>query len=157
MMLEIDGWKVGLKFSASHFIPSHYKCSRIHGHDYGVRIRIFGKTKDCILYDFVALKKKVREICENLDHKLIIPQTKKYISHKIKGERIYVHFEDKFYTFPKEDVVVIPVELATAEELSRYFSKVILQSIDFPENVKGLEVCIDEGPGQGACNYEEVH
>ncbi|ADD08469.1 6-carboxytetrahydropterin synthase [Candidatus Aciduliprofundum boonei] len=153
MLLEIDGWKVGLKFSASHFIPSHHKCSRLHGHDYGVRLRIFGETKDHILYDFVELKNEVRSLCEELDHKLLIPKSKKYIRHHIKDDRIYVSFEDKHYVFPKGDVTIIPVNLITAEELARYFSKKVLERIRFPENVKGIEICVDEGPGQGACNY----
>ncbi len=157
MMLEIDGWKVGLKFSASHFIPSHHKCSRLHGHDYGVRLRIYGETKDCILYDFVELKKLVRGICEELDHRLLLPKGESYIGHRIKGEEVEVEFSGKRYVFPKEEVVFLDVELVTAEELARYFSKRIMETLNLPENVKGIEVCVDEGPGQGACEYVEVN
>jgi len=153
MMLEIDGWKVGLKFSASHFIPSHHKCSRLHGHDYGVRIRIYGETKNCILYDFVDLKRKVREICEDLDHRVLIPIHNDYITHREEGDSISVEFGGKKYLFPKSDVFLLDVKLTTAEELARYFSKRIKEVVDFPENVKGIEVCVDEGPGQGACHY----
>lgn len=157
MMLEIDGWKVGLKFSASHFIPSHHKCSRIHGHDYGVRIRIFGEPKDGILYDFVDLKKEVRQICDELDHRLLLPKDVRYIDHKIRGNIVEVSFGEKNYTFPKDEITFLDVPLVTAEELSIYFSKLIIQRINFPENVKGIEVCVDEGPGQGACHYVEVN
>ena len=153
MMLEIDGWKVGLKFSASHFIPSHHKCSRIHGHDYGVRIRIYGEPKDCILYDFVDLKKKIRKICEELDHRVLIPLQQDYITHREEGDSIIVEFSNKKYIFPKSDVFFLSVKLTTAEELSRYFSKRIVEEMDFPSNIKGIEVCVDEGPGQGACYY----
>jgi len=153
MMLEIDGWKVGLRFSASHFIPSHHKCSRLHGHDYGVRIRIYGDAKDCILYDFVALKKYVREICEELDHRVIIPEKEDYIRHHTEGDYIVVEFSGKKYTFPKGDVILVNIKLATAEELSRYLAERIAKDVEFPENVKGIEVCVDEGPGQGACHY----
>ncbi len=153
MMLEIDGWKVGLRFSASHFIPSHHKCSRIHGHDYGVRIRVYGDTKDCILYDFVALKKYVRKVCEELDHRVIIPERGDYIKHHVEKDNIIVEFSGKKYSFPKEDVILLDIKLSTAEELSRYFAERIVKDVEFPENVKGIEVCVDEGPGQGACHY----
>jgi len=153
MHLEIDGWKVGLKFSASHFIPSHHKCSRLHGHVYGVRLRIYGEPRECILYDFVELKRKVREICEELDHKFLLPEGQRYISHREDGEYIIAEFSGKQYRFPKGEVAMIDVKLVTAEELARYFSRRIAEELDFPDNVKGIEVCVDEGPGQGACEY----
>ncbi len=153
MMLEIDGWKTGLRFSASHFIPSHHKCSRIHGHDYGVRIRIYGEPKDCILYDFVDLKREARKLCEELDHRILIPKEEDYIKHYMDGDYIIVEFSGKRYSFPKDEVAMVDVKLTTAEELSRYFAERISKHVNFPNNVKGIEICIDEGPGQGACHY----
>ncbi len=157
MMLEIDGWQVGIRFSASHFIPGHHKCSRIHGHDYGVRARIYGDEQNCMLYDFVALKKLLRGIADEIDHHIIIPASQDYITHEIIGDAVTVSFEGKTYSFPKEDVVFLDLKLTTAEELARFFAKRVLEEIKFPENVKGIEICIDEGPGQGACHYEEVN
>ncbi len=157
MMLEIDGWKVGLKFSASHFIPSHHKCSRIHGHDYGVRVRIFGEVEGGILYDFVDLKREVRSICDELDHRLLLPRDTRYIEHKIIGDTVEVSFEGKKYAFPRDEIAFLDIPIVTAEELAIYFSKLILNRINFPENVKGIEVCVDEGPGQGACHYVGVN
>lgn len=156
MMLEIDGWKVGLKFSASHFIPSHHKCSRLHGHDYGVRLRIYGETRESILYDFVELKRRVRELCDALDHRILLPESREFIEHEVSGDSVIARFSGKRYEFPKDEVVFLDIPLVTAEELARYFSRKILESIDFPDNVKGFEVCVDEGPGQGACEYMEV-
>ncbi|MCK4717968.1 MAG: 6-carboxytetrahydropterin synthase, partial [Thermoplasmata archaeon] len=40
--LELNGWDTGITFSASHFIPGHKKCGRLHGHGYGVRVRGHG-------------------------------------------------------------------------------------------------------------------
>ncbi len=157
MHLEIDGWQVGIRFSASHFIPGHHKCSRIHGHDYGVRARIYGEEKDCMLYDFVALKKLLRGIADKIDHHIMIPTSQDYIKHRINGKAVVVEFEGKRYTFPKSDVVFLDVRLTTAEELAIFFARRVLEEIAFPENVKGIEICIDEGPGQGACHYEEVN
>ena len=42
MILEIDGEHSGIRFSASHFIPRHEKCSRLHGHTYILRLRLDG-------------------------------------------------------------------------------------------------------------------
>ncbi len=156
MMLEIDGWKVGIKFSASHFIPGHTKCSRLHGHDYAIRVRIYGEPRECILYDFVELKKKLRSIAESLDHRLILPRSQDYIKHTVDGGTIRVEFSNKTYSFPREDVVFIDCKMTSAEELAKYISSCILAEINFPDNVKGIEICVDEGPGQGACHYTSV-
>ena len=153
MMLEINGWKVGIKFSASHFVPGHYKCSRLHGHDYGVRVRIYGEPENCVLYDFVELKRKLRGIVEEIDHHLIVPKNQEYIRHEINEDEVRIEFEGKKYSIPREDVIFLDLKLATAEELSRYLAERIKEELNFPPNVKGIEICVDEGPGQGACHY----
>ncbi len=153
MMLEIDGWKNGMKFAAAHFVPSHNKCSRLHGHEYGVKIRIYGEPKNCMLYDFVELKKVVRKICDEIDHHIIIPKSKEYIKSEIRGDSVFVEFQNKKYLFPKEDVVFLEIKISTAEELSRYLGEKIVREIEFPDNLKGIEVCVEEGPGQGSWYY----
>ncbi len=153
MMLEIDGWKNGMKFAAAHFVPSHNKCSRLHGHEYGVKIRVYGEPKNCILYDFVELKKLVRKICDEIDHHIIIPKSEEYIKSEIRGESVFVTFQNKNYLFPREDVVFLDIKIPTAEELSRYIGEKIVREIKFPDNLKGVEVCVEEGPGQGSWYY----
>ncbi len=153
MMLEIDGWQVGLKFSAAHFIPEHGKCSRLHGHDYGVRIRIYGEQRNGIVYDFVELKHKVRAICDMLDHHVLIPTDNDAVSVTIDGDTVQVSHNNKNYTFPREDVVFINIQVPSAELLAVYIGRKVVEELSFPNNVKGVEVCVDEGPGQGACEY----
>ena len=71
MFLEIDGGYFGIRFSACHFIPRHEKCSRLHGHSYIVRLRLEGDIgEEGMIMDFVVLKKKLKEIIEELDGKL---------------------------------------------------------------------------------------
>ena len=156
MMLEIDGWKVGIRFSAAHIIPGHHKCSRLHGHDYGVKVRIYGDTDNPMLMDFVEIKKELRNICDEMDHHIIIPQSQAYIKSVMKGEQIQVVVNGKKYFFPRDDVIVIDVQMATAEELARYMARRLVNKVKFPPEVKGFEVCVEEGPGQGACHYTPV-
>lgn len=153
MMLEIDGWKVGIRFSAAHFIPSHHKCSRLHGHDYGVKVRIYGDTEDVMLMDFVEIKNELRKICDNIDHRVIVPKNQKFIKSEVEGDEVRVSTGEKSYVFPLSDVAFIDIAMATAEELSRYMAKRIVEKVEFPHEVKGIEICVEEGPGQGACHY----
>ncbi len=156
MMLEIDGWKVGIRFSAAHMIPGHNKCSRLHGHDYGVKVRVYGDADNPMLMDFVEIKNELRNICDEIDHHVILPASQAYIKSKVEGDQIKVLVNGKEYVFPIGDVVIIDVQIATAEELSKYMAKRIADKIKFPPDVKGFEVCVEEGPGQGSCYYMPV-
>ena len=81
MILEIDGGYSGIKFSACHFIPRHEKCSRLHGHSYIVRLRLDGDIgEDGMIMDFVILKRKLREMIEEFDHRTLIPSKSKEVS-----------------------------------------------------------------------------
>ena len=153
MMLEIDGWKSGIKFSASHFIPGHQKCSRLHGHDYGIRVHVYGEPSNGVLYDFVSLKRELREIAEEMDHRLLLPRNQEYIKHHVEGDEVHIEFDDKKYIVPLEDVYFLDIKLASAEELARYVGERVMKRVNFPKNVKGIEIAVDEGPGQGAWYY----
>lgn len=153
MILEINGWETNIKFSASHFIPYHGKCSRLHGHDYGIRVRIEGEMdENHMVMDFIELKSVLREIADSLDHHILLPKKSSVMSVEEIEARVVVSFEDKEYIIPIEDVCYIDVEVPTAEELSKFFMNELLKRLKIPENVKRIEICVDEGLGQGACS-----
>ncbi|MEM5948439.1 6-carboxytetrahydropterin synthase QueD [Spirochaetia bacterium 38H-sp] len=59
-------------FAAAHFLSNyHGKCENLHGHNYKVRIYAQGDKLDegGMLLDFGILKKALREVTEELDHK----------------------------------------------------------------------------------------
>ncbi|MCI4435016.1 MAG: 6-pyruvoyl tetrahydropterin synthase family protein [Thermoplasmata archaeon] len=156
MRIEINGWETNLRFSASHFIPFHGKCQRLHGHDYGLKVIIEGEiNENFMLVDFIEIKKNLRDLLEKIDHHVIIPSKSRFIDVQELEARVIVSFEDKEYIFPSEDVYFMDIEVTTAEEISRYILEKFLQSFSIPSNVKKISICIEEGPGQGAC-YEKV-
>jgi len=148
--LEIDGWSSGLRFSACHIIPGHEKCGRMHGHSYAVHIRIRGRpNKDHIIADFGEVKKVLREICEEMDHKMLVPTKNPLLKISHKGDNIIIEHGKKTYSFPKEDVLELPIPSATAEGLARYILDKIGPRLKQP-NIEEIEVGLDEGVGQGA-------
>ncbi|MEL9999333.1 MAG: 6-pyruvoyl tetrahydropterin synthase family protein [Thermoplasmata archaeon] len=152
MKIEIDGWKFNLRFSASHFIPFHGKCSRLHGHDYGIKLVLEGDLdENYMLMDFIELKKAIREIIEKIDHHVLLPKKSKFIDIQELEARVIVSFQDKEYVFPSEDVSFIDVEVTTAEEISEYILEKLLSSINVQKNIRSIMLCVEEGPGQGAC------
>lgn len=78
MKLTVNGWYTNMRFSAAHFIPSHYKCSRLHGHDYGIIINVDGEMQDGMLIDFIELKNAIRSVINEMDHKLLVPGKAKH-------------------------------------------------------------------------------
>jgi len=149
--LEINGWDTGIKFSASHFIPTHKRCSRLHGHDYGIRFKIHGELNESmILMDFTEIKKNLKKIADELDHYVLLPSTDKFYTISKKGESVEVLFENKRYIFPAVDVKFIDVDLPSAESLSIFIAREFIKNIKIPENIDKIEVCVDEGKGQGS-------
>jgi 6-pyruvoyltetrahydropterin/6-carboxytetrahydropterin synthase len=61
-------------FAAAHNLRNyHGKCEDLHGHNYKVRVVLAGKELDeaGLLYDFVHLKKVIRDVIGGLDHKYL--------------------------------------------------------------------------------------
>src|SRR5271165_5196080 len=63
-----------LNFSAAHFITYGDKCERLHGHNYGVLVEVEGELgQDNLVFDFTILKRRTKAICQQLDHRFLLP------------------------------------------------------------------------------------
>lgn len=178
MMLNIEGWKLGLRFSACHMIPKHKKCSRMHGHTYTISARVHGDVddKNHLIMDFGELKKALRATYEDLDHKLMVASQNEHTNildlddltdvaknseeEPMASRKIPGYYEltilDKHYVMPKVDIVILDIKSTTAEELAGHFLQSLLDSVEIPPNVTKLEVGIEEGEGQGAWATKEL-
>jgi 6-pyruvoyltetrahydropterin/6-carboxytetrahydropterin synthase len=151
MLLEIDGGYGGIRFSACHFIPRHEKCSRLHGHSYIVRLRLEGDIgADGMIMDFVVLKKKLREIIDELDHKTLLPTESNEVELKVSDESVEAISGCKRYVFPRMDVTLLDVTTTTAEEMSRMMTERLARELEFPDNIRSISVGLDEERGQTA-------
>jgi len=157
MRLEVDGWAQGLKFSASHFIPGHEKCSRLHGHTYAVSAVIEGgQGRSGIVLDFVEIKDAIRKICDTLDHRVLLPRRSDQMEITEKRKSVNVKVGTKRYQFPPDDIAFIDVKVPSAEELAKYVLKRIIREMKFPPGVTAVEICVEEGKGQGAWARETL-
>jgi len=150
MRLEVDGEHANIKFSACHFIAGHEKCGRLHGHTYVISVKLHGETGDHgMIMDFVTLKKALRRLAEDLDHRVLIPSNSKRINISV-GDEVFVKVGHKRYVFPLEDVVLLDTEESSAEEMARALLSQLVQAVKFPENVEMVELGIHEELGQSA-------
>ena len=158
MFIEIDGWMAKLRFSACHFIPNHPKCGCLHGHTYAISLRIEGEQKGEFIIDFERVKGIVNIICDRLDHRVLIAEKDPRLRiQKKDGISVEIIRSNKQYVLPSEDVVFLPINSVSAEDLCKYFTKEIAEALksNGADNVKKLEVRVDEGIGQGAgCEHK---
>lgn len=151
MKISIDGWEAGIKFVAGHFLPSIEKCSRLHGHNYALKIVLEGEPdSDGIILDFIKLKEAANRLIDRIDHRMLLPETGKSMAIRKSGDSYSVRFNGKKYLFPAPDVVMLPMENVSAEELSEYFAEEFARSGIFGANVKSISVGVSEGRGQEA-------
>lgn len=74
MMFQVN---VEETFSAGHALRGYKgKCENPHGHNYRVRLTVEGGQLDSVglLYDFVHLKRILREVIGGVDHKFLNDQ-----------------------------------------------------------------------------------
>ena len=129
----------------------------LHGHNY--RVQMKGNAPDLeeldndMVFDFLDIKPIVREVCDSLDHKLLIPQNNPHIRIE-ESEKNYLLTtrDESFFSIPKTDVLILPIENTSAERIAAYLahqiSKKVLEKFKFEFNE--LEVEVEETPGQSA-------
>ncbi len=148
--------KESLVFSAAHFITFHGNvCERLHGHNYGVEVCVFGPLEENqYVIDFIALRDALQQIVTQLDHQMLLPTEHSLIHVSAGKQEVEVTFEDRRWVFPREDCVLLPVSNTTAELLARYIGRRLLDDIEQRTAVRPrhLRVAVDENRGQwGVC------
>ena len=158
MELRVDGWSVGARFSASHYIPQHEKCGRLHGHTYAVSCVFRGDVVEGedMMVDFIAVKEALRDICDELDHHVLVPTESPHTEIEEAGEEVFVRTKGKRYVFPREDVKFLPIRSATAERLAEWFADTLLDRLELPPTVVHVDLGIEEGKGQGAWAHRDL-
>lgn len=142
-----------LSFSAAHFISYMGRCERLHGHNYGVSVALEGRlTDDAYVFDFVVLKRIVRQICDELDHRFLLPSQSEDLDVRQGEDQWEIRYEDRRYMLPAADVLSLPVDNITAERLAEHISDRLLQALADYEtsHLAALSVGVEEAPGQTA-------
>ncbi|MFX1274213.1 MAG: 6-pyruvoyl tetrahydropterin synthase family protein [Promethearchaeota archaeon] len=110
-----------VKFSACHFLKEHFKCSRLHGHNYYVSVEITDSLdENYFVVDFMELTNVLKKIVEPLDHYILIPTEAKEFVIKKDKESVEISMPTKRYVFPLSDVCFLPLPATTSELLAKY-------------------------------------
>lgn len=156
MRIAIDGNYSGIRFSASHFIPGHDKCGRLHGHSYVLHLVLHGDMGDNgMIMDFVDLKRALKNMVEELDHRVLLPGRSPSVKIE-QGSEVEVLAGSKRYVFPLEDVAILDVVQCSAEGMASLMLERLIDEIVFTPNVHMIEVGLDEERGQTAWASKEL-
>ena len=111
-----------LVFASAHFITfAGHRCEGLHGHNYRARVTIEGALDEeaWFVFDFVALKKLMRGLCDAIDHKVLLPLHNPKVQVVEDGDAVKVAYEGKpRYVFPRVDCALLPVTNTTVEMLA---------------------------------------
>jgi 6-pyruvoyltetrahydropterin/6-carboxytetrahydropterin synthase len=152
----IKVYKQYFNFASSHFlIFKDGTREPLHGHNYRVKLKGDACQLDGdMVFDFLDIKPIVREVCDSLDHKLLIPEKNESLIIQNEGEK---HLkltppDGEYFVVPKNDVLILPIENTSAERLAIYIAHKIhdLVRTRFNFNFPRIEIEVEETPGQAA-------
>ena len=150
--IEVD--KEYLKFSVAHFlIFPDGTAERLHGHNYRVFAEVEGRlSPHGLVLDFQHVKPIVRDLCDELDEHWILPGEHPELSHEaLPDGTVDVRYRERRYLAPAEDVLVLPINNTSAENLASYLGRELRARLTqrFAElEVTMLRVAVEETPGQ---------
>jgi 6-pyruvoyltetrahydropterin/6-carboxytetrahydropterin synthase len=144
--------KQPFKFSCSHFtILAADRAECLHGHNYQLRVSIRVKDTDPKLglaFDFNDVKPMIRAFCDRLDERILLPKNSPYLKLKIQGDQVEARFGEKFYSFPQEDTLTLPLVNITSEELARHAAETLAKEMSALPYWTVLQVNVEETRGQ---------
>lgn len=146
--------KETLVFSAAHFITFNGDvCERLHGHNWRVRCDVVGPLdENRYVFDFIALRDALQSIVNEMDHRMLLPDSHPQIKVVASEREVEATFDDRRWVFPREDCLILPMPNTTAEEISRYIARRLARLLG-PEKLRlisEMEIGVDENRGQWA-------
>ncbi|MBC8164047.1 MAG: 6-carboxytetrahydropterin synthase [Roseiflexaceae bacterium] len=154
--------KDNLMFAAGHF--ASYDGSKVepaHGHNYRFSVTVEGPLdQNSYVFNFVTLKRMMKRISDELDHRMLLPSESVLISVEPQPDGgVLVRVGTRWYRFPGEDVVILPIANTTVELIARYLCgqlhEQLAQSGD-ASHLCAIEVEVEETFGQSATYREEL-
>lgn len=142
-----------LKFSAAHFIAYKGFRENLHGHNYRVSVEIEGRLgSDGYVVDFGVVKKLARELCGQLDERVLVPARSDVLTVREADGQVELESETGRFSFPRGDCVILPIIHSSAEELACFLAGELRQRLRQlgVERIGAIQVGVEETSGQAA-------
>jgi len=145
-----------LVFASAHFITlAGHRCEGLHGHNYRARATLEGELDEesWLVFDFVTLKQIMRGLCDEIDHKVLLPLQNPLLQVVENGESVTVAYEGKpRYLFPRVDCALLPIPNTTVEMLAELLTSRLRAQLERTgaRGLTAIEMEIEENFGQSA-------
>jgi 6-pyruvoyltetrahydropterin/6-carboxytetrahydropterin synthase len=147
-----------LIFASAHFITfAGHRCESLHGHNYRAGVMLEGtlEPESWYVFDFVRLKKIMRALCDEIDHKVLLPLENPHLRIAEREGSITVAYDEKpRYLFPTADCALLPVPNTTVEMLARHLADRLHAKLretgDGASRLTSIELEVEESVGQSA-------
>ena len=149
----IDIAKEYLKFSAAHFlIFPDGSAERLHGHNYRVFCEVEADlSPHGLVIDFSMIKPVIKELVDRLDEHWLVPGEHPELVVRESGSSVDVQYRDRQYRAPAEDVVVLPLNNTSSENLATWLGRELLRLLEerFPDvTPQRVRLAVEETSGQ---------
>ena len=151
-----------LVFASAHFITfAGHRCEGLHGHNYRARVTIEGALDEesWFVFDFVILKQIMRRLCDEIDHKVLLPLENPKIQVVEDGDVVNVAYEGKpRYVFPRKDCSLLPIPNTTVEMLAELLVTRLRAELEKlgARGLTSVEMEVEENFGQSAVYRERL-
>jgi 6-pyruvoyltetrahydropterin/6-carboxytetrahydropterin synthase len=151
-----------LVFASAHFITfAGHRCEGLHGHNYRARVTLDGALNDesWFVFDFVILKQIMRRLCDEIDHKVLLPLENPKIQVVEDGDAVNVAYEGKpRYVFPRKDCSLLPIPNTTVEMLAELLVSRLRAELEKigARGLTAIEMEVEENFGQSAVYREAL-
>ena len=151
-----------LVFASAHFITFRgHQCESLHGHNYRVGVAVEGAVdSECLfVLDFSILKRIVRNLVDQIDHKVLLPTLNQKLRFRDAGSQLAVdYFGEPTYVFPRSDCALLPIANTTAEMLAQYLGRSVREQLEKEghRHLTLLELEVEENYGQSATYRESL-
>ena len=142
-------------FGSAHFLIFRDGTrEELHGHNYHVAVEVDGHLDEGdVVVDFIPFKPIVKECCDELDHRTLIPAQSRWLRIEIGEREVAVHHAEDRFVFPRRDVCILPIANTSSELLAELLCDRIVERTQarIPHaRIQRIRVSVQESPGQAA-------
>lgn len=143
-------------FCSAHFITfAGHRCEALHGHNYRAGVTVEGALDEeaWFVFDFVQLKRLMKQLCDEIDHLVLLPLQSDRIQVREEGEFVRVSVDGKpRYVFPRRDCALLPVPNTTVEMLAKLLTERLHGEMEKAgaRGITAIEMEVEENFGQCA-------
>ena len=151
-----------LVFASAHFITfAGHRCEGLHGHNYRARVTVEGELDEesWFVFDFVVIKRIMRGLCDEIDHKVLLPLQNPKLQIGEVGESVTVAYEGTpRYVFPTRDCALLPITNTTVEMLAEMLAGRFRAELEKmgARGLTAIEMEVEENFGQTAVYREKL-